>query len=97
MPAQVSYSSTKAALLGFVKSVAAENITPRITANGALPVIASSGVLSMPQEIVDAWAGEIPNGLVGPADIAAAVALPCPPSAESVGGQFLTVDGGIWP
>jgi NAD(P)-dependent dehydrogenase (short-subunit alcohol dehydrogenase family) len=96
MPAQVSYSSTKAALLGFVKTVAAENIALGITANAVLPgMTASTGVLSMPQEIIDAWAAEIPNGLVEPADIAAAVAFLCSPSAKSISGQFLTVDGGM--
>ena len=37
MPAQVSYSTTKAGLLGFTKTIAAENVALGITANVVLP------------------------------------------------------------
>ncbi|MDV7241523.1 MULTISPECIES: SDR family NAD(P)-dependent oxidoreductase [Rhodococcus] len=95
MPAQVSYSTTKAGLLGLVKTVAAENIALGITANAVLPgMTASSGILSMPQDIQDAWLASMPNGFVAPADIADAVAFFASPTARSVTGQFLTVDAG---
>jgi NAD(P)-dependent dehydrogenase (short-subunit alcohol dehydrogenase family) len=95
MPAQVSYSTTKAGLLGLVKTVAAENIALGITANAVLPgMTASSGILSMPQDIQDAWLASMPNGFVDPADIADAVAFFASPTARSVTGQFLTVDAG---
>ncbi|QSE92687.1 SDR family oxidoreductase [Rhodococcus pseudokoreensis] len=95
MPAQVSYSTTKAGLLGLVKTVAAENVSLGITANAVLPgMTASSGILSMPQDIQDAWLASMPNGFVDPSDIADAVAFFASPTARSVTGQFLTVDGG---
>lgn len=95
MPAQVSYSSSKAGLLGLVKTVAAENVAMGITANAVLPgMTASSGVLSMPQEIQDAWLQSLPNGFVEPEDIADAVAFFASPTAKSVTGQVLTVDAG---
>ncbi|WP_213576005.1 SDR family NAD(P)-dependent oxidoreductase [Rhodococcus sp. USK13] len=95
MPAQVSYSTTKAGLLGLVKTVAAENIALGISANAVLPgMTASSGILSMPQDIQDAWLASMPNGFVDPADIADAVAFFASPTARSVTGQFLTVDAG---
>ncbi|HET7399117.1 MAG TPA: SDR family NAD(P)-dependent oxidoreductase [Intrasporangium sp.] len=95
MPAQVSYSTTKAGLLGLVKTVAAENVTLGITANAVLPgMTASSGILSMPQEIQHAWLASLPNGFVAPDDIADAVAFFASPRAKSVTGQALTVDGG---
>lgn len=95
MPAQVSYSTTKAGLLGLVKTVAAENVALGITANAVLPgMTASSGILSMPQDIQDAWLASMPNGFVDPADIADAVAFFASPTARSVTGQFLTVDAG---
>ncbi|MFD9667791.1 SDR family oxidoreductase [Rhodococcus sp. NPDC059968] len=95
MPAQVSYSTTKAGLLGLAKTVAAENVALGITANAVLPgMTASSGILSMPQDIQDAWLASMPNGFVDPADIADAVAFFASPTARSVTGQFLTVDAG---
>lgn len=95
MPAQVSYSASKAGLLGLVKTVAAENVARGITANAVLPgMTASSGILSMPQDIQDAWLASMPNGFVDPADIADAVAFFASPTARSVTGQFLTVDAG---
>lgn len=95
MPAQVSYSASKAGLLGLVKTVAAENVTLGITANAVLPgMTASSGILSMPQEIQDAWLASMPNGFVAPEDIADAVAFFASPTARSVTGQVLTVDAG---
>lgn len=95
MPAQVSYSASKAGLLGLVKTVAAENVALGITANAVLPgMTASSGILSMPQEIQDAWLATLPNGFVAPEDIADAVAFFSSPTAKGVTGQVLTVDAG---
>jgi acetoacetyl-CoA reductase len=96
MPAQVSYSTTKAGLLGLVKTVAAENVALGITCNAVLPgMTASSGILSMPPEIVDAWVAAMPTGeLVATEDIADAVAFFARPTAGKVTGQELVVDGG---
>lgn len=96
MPAQISYSTTKAGLLGFTKTIAAENVALGITANVVLPgMTASSGILGMPQDIIDAWVETMPMGdLVQPADIAEAVAFLARPAAGRITGQELTVDGG---
>jgi NAD(P)-dependent dehydrogenase (short-subunit alcohol dehydrogenase family) len=96
MPAQIGYSTTKAGLLGMAKTVAAENVGRGITANVVLPgMTASSGILSMPQDIVDAWVRTMPMGsLVAVEDIAEAVAFFALPAAGRVTGQELTVDGG---
>lgn len=96
MPAQISYSTTKAGLLGFTKTIAAENVALGITANAVLPgMTASSGILGMPQDIVDTWVESMPMGeLVQTADIAEAVAFFARPAAGRVTGQELTVDGG---
>ena len=95
MPAQVSYSASKAGLLGLVKTVAAENVALGITANAVLPgMTASSGILSMPQDIQNAWLASLPNGFVQPEDIADAVSFFASPTARSVTGQVLTVDAG---
>jgi acetoacetyl-CoA reductase len=95
LPGQVSYSTTKAGLLGMMRTVAAENVGKGITANAVLPgMTASSGVLSMPEDIVEAWRESMPGGLVRPEDIADAVGFFASPSAASVTGQALTVDAG---
>jgi len=96
MPAQIAYSASKAGLLGMTKTLAAENAPLGITANAILPgLVASSGVLSMPPEIIDAWLARIPAGeLVRPDDIADAVAFFASPAAGRVTGQELTIDGG---
>lgn len=96
MPAQVAYSASKAGLLGMVKTIAAENAARGITANAVLPgLVASSGVLSMPREIIDAWLQRIPTGrLADPKEIAEAVAFFSSEAAGSVTGQELMIDGG---
>jgi NAD(P)-dependent dehydrogenase (short-subunit alcohol dehydrogenase family) len=96
MPAQVAYSASKAGLLGMVKTIAVENAALGITANAILPgLVASEGVLSMPQEIIDAWLERIPAGrLVQTAEIAEAVAYFASPAAGSTTGQELVIDGG---
>src|SRR5207253_6316584 len=46
MPAQIAYSTSKAGLLGMMKTIAAENVAIGITANAVLPgMTASSGIL----------------------------------------------------
>jgi NAD(P)-dependent dehydrogenase (short-subunit alcohol dehydrogenase family) len=97
MPAQVAYSASKAGLLGMVKTVAAENAALGIAANAILPgLVASSGVRSMPQEIIDAWLEHIPTGrMVETAEIAAAASYLASAAAGSITGQELLIDGGM--
>jgi len=97
MPAQVAYSASKAGLLGMVKTVAAETAAHGVTANAILPgLVASAGVLAMPETIAEAWRQRIPTGrLVEPAEIAAAAAFLASPAAGSITGQELLIDGGL--
>jgi acetoacetyl-CoA reductase len=56
---------------------------------------ASSGILAMPPDIVDAWTPAMPTGeLVRTEDIADAVAFFARAEAGKVTGQELVVDGG---
>jgi acetoacetyl-CoA reductase len=97
MPAQVAYSASKAGLLGMVKTVAAETAGHGVTANAILPgLVASAGVLAMPEAITEAWRQRIPTGrLVEPTEIAAAAAFLASPKAGSITGQELVIDGGL--
>ena len=83
LPAQASYSTTKAGLLGLTKTVAAENAALGITANVVLPgMTASSAMLAMPEEVKNAWLEGMPMGeFVHPEDIAEAVAFFARPAA----------------
>jgi NAD(P)-dependent dehydrogenase (short-subunit alcohol dehydrogenase family) len=76
--------------------VAAENVAHGITANVVLPgMTASSGMLAMPQDVIDAWLRTMPMGeFVRIEDIAEAVAFFARPAAGRVTGQELTVDAG---
>lgn len=95
LPEQVSYATSKAGLLGMVRTVAAETVTRGITANAVLPgMTASAGVLTMPADVLATWRESMPAGMVDPDDIADAVAFFASPTARSVTGQFLTVDRG---
>lgn len=96
MPAQIGYSTSKAGLLGMMRTIAAETVSLGITANAVLPgMTASSGILGMPQEIQDAWLERMPMGdFVQPADIAEAIAFFASTAAGRVTGQQLIVDGG---
>jgi NAD(P)-dependent dehydrogenase (short-subunit alcohol dehydrogenase family) len=96
MPAQIAYSASKAGLLGMVKTIAAENAGHGVTANAILPgLVASAGVLRMPQEIIDTWVEQIPTGrMVKPGEIAEAVAFFASRAAGAVTGQELLIDGG---
>lgn len=96
MPAQIGYSTSKAGLLGMMRTVAAENVTLGITANAVLPgMTASSAIVAMPEEIRAAWLKRMPMGsFVATEDIAEAVAFFASPAAARVTGQSLIVDGG---
>lgn len=95
LPAQIGYTTSKAGVFGLAKTVATENAELGITANVVLPgVTTSSGLMSMPPEILQAWEATVPAGFVEPADIADAVAFFASEEAGRITGQLLTVDAG---
>ena len=94
---QSNYAASKAALIGFTKSVAKELAPRGITANAIAPgFIETDMTAALDDKVRESIIGNVPLGRFGsPEDIAhAAVFLAMEPSSY-ITGQVLTVDGGM--
>ena len=94
---QSNYAASKAALIGFTKSVAKELAPRGITANAIAPgSIETDMTAELDDKVRESLIGNVPLGRFGsPDDIAhAAVFLAMEPSSY-ITGQVLTVDGGM--
>ena len=94
---QSNYAASKAALIGFTKSVAKELATRGITVNAIAPgFIETAMTAALGDKVREGILGNVPLGRFGsPDDIAhAAVFLAMEPSGY-ITGQVLTVDGGM--
>ena len=94
---QCNYAASKAALIGFTKSIARELASRGITVNAVAPGFTET---DMTAGLRDEWKAEmlkqIPLACFGkPEDIAEAVLFLAGPGARYVTGQVLTVDGGM--
>lgn len=91
------YGASKAALIGFTKSVAREFASRGITVNALAPGFIETdmtGVLSA--ELRQTILGQIPLGRFGqPEDIARAARFLAGPGGRYITGQVLVVDGGM--
>ena len=96
-PGQANYAASKAGMIGFTKSMAAELASRGITANCVAPgfiVSPMTDALSDTQKAV--ITGTIPAARLGqPDDIAAAVVYLSSDEASYVTGQTLHVNGGM--
>ena len=94
---QCNYAASKAALIGFTKSVARELASRGITANAIAPGFIETDMTAvldekMRQELVK----KIPLNRLGRAeDIAETALFLASPAAAYITGQVLTVDGGM--
>jgi len=96
-PGQANYAASKAGIIGFSKSLAAEVATRGITVNCIAP-----GFIESPMTMVlndkqrEKILSGIPQGVIGlPKDIAAGVAFLASDEASYVTGQTLHINGGM--
>jgi 3-oxoacyl-[acyl-carrier protein] reductase len=94
---QCNYAASKAALIGFTKSVAREVASRGITVNALAPGFIETDMTSgLNDELRKEVLSRIPlNSLGQPDDIAAAALFLAGPGARYITGQVLTVDGGM--
>lgn len=94
---QANYAASKAGMIGFTKSLAAEVASRGVTANCIAPGFITSPMTDvLPEAQKEALLGSIPAARLGEgSDIAAAVAYLASDEAGYVTGQTLHVNGGM--
>ena len=94
---QCNYAASKAALIGFTKSLARELASRSITVNALAPGFIETDMTSvLGAPIRDEVLKKIPMNRFGqPDDIAHAAVFLAGPGARYITGQVLTVDGGM--
>lgn len=95
-PGWSHYGATKAAMLGFMRSVAIEVAQQGVTINAVMPGnIMTPGMEGMGRDYVDALAASIPMKRLGtPEDVGYAMLFLASDEAAYITGQTIVVDGG---
>ncbi|QLD12939.1 beta-ketoacyl-ACP reductase [Microbacterium oleivorans] len=94
---QVNYSSSKAGLVGFARSLTRELGARGITANVVAPgFIETDMTAALPEDTQAEYKRSIPAGRYGsPAEVAAAVAWLASDEAAYISGAVIPIDGGL--
>ena len=94
---EVTYSCTKAALIGLTRSLAMELAPSQIRVNCVAPGVIKTDMLSaLPEEVFPMLAEQTPMGYLGmPEDISGIVSFLAGEQARYITGQVITVDGGF--
>ncbi|MCC2639883.1 MAG: fabG [Nitrospira sp.] len=94
---QANYAASKAAVIGFTKTVAREYASRSVTVNAVAPgFIDTAMTQGLSPEVKEALQKQIPLGRLGlPSDIAASVRFLVSDAASYITGQVLHVNGGM--
>ncbi|MDA2911382.1 3-oxoacyl-[acyl-carrier-protein] reductase [Nitrospiraceae bacterium AH_259_D15_M11_P09] len=94
---QANYAASKAAVIGFTKSVAREYASRMVTVNAVAPGFVDTAMTQgLQQEVRDTLLRQIPLGRLGqPGDVAEAVRFLASEEAGYITGQVLHVNGGM--
>jgi len=94
---QSNYSSAKAGVIGMTKALAREFASRAVTVNAIAPgFIETEMTQKLSQDVIDAWAGQIPLKRFGlPQEVAYAVCFLASEQASYITGHTLEVDGGL--
>jgi len=95
---QANYSASKAALIGFTKSVAREYANRGITVNAVAPGFIETDMTEvLSQGTKESVLPQIPMGRFGlPGEVASAVRFLASDEASYITGQVIHVNGGMW-
>jgi 3-oxoacyl-[acyl-carrier protein] reductase len=94
---QANYAASKAAVIGFTKTVAREYASRQVTVNAVAPgFIDTAMTQGLPADVKELLQKQIPLGRLGlPADVAEAVCFLASDAAGYITGQVLHVNGGM--
>jgi len=96
-PLQVAYSTSKAGMLGLVRTLAAEFAPHGITCNAVLPGLIATPRVESWNEPTESIRARIPAGRMGRSEeVASLVRFLCSEDAAYVTGACIPIDGGLW-
>jgi len=94
---QANYAASKAAVIGFTKTIAREYASRQVTVNAVAPgFIDTAMTQGLPADVKETLQKQIPLGRLGqPSDVAEAVRFLVSDEAGYITGQVLHVNGGM--
>jgi len=94
---QANYAASKAAVIGFTKTVGREYASRNVTVNAVAPGFIDTAMThGLPEDVKETLRKQIPLGRLGtPADVAAAVRFLVSEDAAYITGHVLHVNGGM--